>query len=136
MNFNILPERMAQLEAQAIAEAQAEFNNEIAAETQAAFEKAYVAAVKAQKLAELRANKAKEIEKTVYEMLESAGITKEARDFIKIHESQQKALAQIGKTISVKDNESVVDSKLKKILENLKYSEAEIQELLLENQKN
>lgn len=39
-------------------------------------------------------------------------------------------------SISKKDNETIVDSKLREILENLKYSDSEVQELLLENQKN
>ena len=89
-------------------------------------------AVKAQKLLELRKNKQQEIEKTVYKMLESAGVTQEARDFIKVHESQQKALAQMGKAISVKDNETVVDSPAVKMLKNLGFGEEEIQEILSE----
>ena len=99
--------------------------------------KMLMAAYKAQAIAELRAKNGIDVEKTAYDLIASSN--PEIAKFISIaakSEQNIKKLASAGLSISKKDNETVVDSKLKKILENLKYSESEVQELLLENQKN
>ena len=99
--------------------------------------KMLMAAYKAQAIAELRAKNGIDVEKTAYDLIASSN--PEIAKFINIaakSEQNIKKLASAGLSISKKDNETVVDSKLKKILENSKYSEREVQELLLENQKN
>ena len=99
--------------------------------------KMLMAAYKAQAIAELRAKNGIDVEKTAYDLIASAN--PEIAKFINIaakSEQNIKKLASAGLSISKKDNETIVDSKLKEILENLKYSESEVQELLLENQKN
>lgn len=99
--------------------------------------KMLMAAYKAQAIAELRAKNGIDVEKTAYDLIASAN--PEIAKYISIaakSEQNIKKLASAGLTISKKDNETIVNSKLKEILSRLNYSESEIQELLLANREN
>lgn len=88
-------------------------------------------------MAELRAKNGIDVQKTAYDLIASSN--PEIAKFINVVEKSEqnmKKLASAGLSISKKDSGTIVDSKLRKILENLNYSESEIQELLLEHQKN
>lgn len=93
--------------------------------------KMLMAAYKAQAVAELRAKNGIDVEKTAYDLIASSN--PEIAKFINIaakSEQNIKKLASAGLSISKKDNETIVNSAQKQILENLKYSDSEVREIL------
>lgn len=93
--------------------------------------KMLMAAYKAQAIAELRAKNGIDVEKTAYDMIASAN--PEIAKFINIAakaEQNIKKLASAGLSVSKKDNQTIVNSAQKQILENLGYSDSEVREVL------
>lgn len=93
--------------------------------------KMLMAAYKAQAIAELRAKNGIDIEKTAYDLIASSN--PEIAKFINIAaktEQNIKKLASAGLSISKKDNQTLVNSAQKQILENLGYSDSEVREIL------
>lgn len=93
--------------------------------------KMLMAAYKAQAIAELRAKNGIDVEKTAYDLIASAN--PEIAKYISIaakSEQNIKKLASAGLSISKKDNQTIVNSAQKQILENLGYSDAEVREIL------
>lgn len=93
--------------------------------------KMLMAAYKAQAIAELRAKNGIDVEKTAYDLIASSN--PEIAKFINIaakSEQNIKKLTSAGLSISKKDNETIVNSAQKQILENLGYSDSEVREVL------
>lgn len=115
--------------------ARREAETEIAAENEKLVKetakKMLMAAYKAQAIAELRAKNGIDVEKTAYDLIASSN--PEIAKFISIaakSEQNIKKLASAGLSISKKDNQTIVNSAQKQILENLKYSDSEVREVL------
>lgn len=93
--------------------------------------KMLMAAYKAQAVAELRAKNGIDVEKTAYDLIASSN--PEIAKFISIaakSEQNIKKLTSAGLSISKKDNQTIVNSAQKQILENLEYSDSEVREVL------